>query len=172
MIKLDLTTRRAKPGDAAVISRHRRLMFEAMGHSDVGKLDAMEAAYVGWVRERLARDEYLGWLVVTPEGFAASGLGLWVRELPPNPADMCGRRGYIFNVYTYPDYRRRGLARQLIMESLAWCRDNGIQAVTLHYSEDGRSLYESIGFTVHNEMIFWTRNLASQPVIDAESTHA
>ncbi len=159
MIKLDLTMRRATPDDAAIISRHRRLMFEAMGFSDVGKLDAMEAAYVGWVRDRLARDEYLGWLVVTPEGFAASGVGLWVRDFAPHPADMSGQRGYIFNVYTYPDYRRRGLARQLVLESLVWCRDHGMQAVTLHYSRDGKSIYESLGFKMDNGMIFWTRDL-------------
>lgn len=172
MLKLDLITRCATPDDAAVISRHRRLMFEAMGYADAGKLDAMETAYVGWVRDRLARGEYLGWLVVTPDDFAAAGVGLWVREHPPNPADMSGRRGYIFNVYTYPDYRRRGLARHLVLESLDWCRENGIQAVTLHYSDEGRSIYEALGFTLHNEMIFWTRTLSPQPVIDAESTHA
>ncbi len=29
---------------------------------------------------------------------------------------------------------------------LGWCRDEGFRAVTLDASEDGRALYESLGF--------------------------
>jgi ribosomal protein S18 acetylase RimI-like enzyme len=154
-----LTIRRATPDDAPAIARHRRLMFEAMGFTDPARLDAAETAAVPWITDRIAREEYLGWLAVTADGFAASGAGLWVREFPPGPRDMCGRRGYIFNVYTYPDFRRRGLARTLVCRALDWCRDSGINSVTLHASHDGQPIYEAIGFKMNNEMIVWTADL-------------
>ena len=89
-----LTIRRATPDDAPAIARHRRLMFEAMGFTDPARLDVVEAAAVPWIADRITREEYLGWLAVTGDGFAASGAGLWVREFPPGPRDLCGRRGY------------------------------------------------------------------------------
>jgi GNAT superfamily N-acetyltransferase len=151
-----LTIRRATPEDAPAIARHRRLMFEAMGCADVAGLDVMETAFIPWVRDKLHGGEYLGWLAVDRDGLAVAGAGLWVRECPPNPRDMSGRRGYVFNVYTYPVYRRQGWARRLVEQAVDWCRAEGIGSVTLHYSEEGRSLYETMGFTRHNEMIIHT----------------
>lgn len=71
------------------------------------------------------------------------------------PAHMLAsspRRGYLLNVYTEPDFRQRGLARVLVEAALHWCRASKIDFVTLHASEEGRSLYEKLGFKAGNEM--------------------
>lgn len=154
-----LTIRRAVPGDAPAIARHRRLMFMDMGHTDPEKLDVMESACVDWVRIRLASEEYLAWLAVSAEGAAVSGAGLWIQPAMPRPVDMCGRRGYILNVYTYPEYRRRGLAGQLVRRTVKWCRDQGINYVALHATEAGRPIYEKLGFKAGNEMYLWVKDL-------------
>jgi GNAT superfamily N-acetyltransferase len=51
-----------------------------------------------------------------------------------------------------PQARRLGLARLLMETALEWCRNNGIRAVILHSSDDGRPLYQSLGFRPTNEM--------------------
>jgi len=56
------------------------------------------------------------------------------------------------NVYTDPDYRRCGIARQLMATIITWCKQQGFARVTLHASGDGRQLYESLGFVDSNEM--------------------
>jgi hypothetical protein len=39
------------------------------------------------------------------------------------------------------------------METMVgWCRSQGFAGVTLHASDDGRHLYESMGFELSNEM--------------------
>ena len=71
------------------------------------------------------------------------------------PAHMVGsgsRRGNILNVYTEPGFRRRGLARCLVEAALHWCKANEIDIVILHASQEGRRLYESLGFQTGNEM--------------------
>lgn len=153
------TIRCGTPDDAPIITRHRRLMFEAMGFTDPTQLDTMCRAFEPWVRARIARNEYIAWLVVNEDDFAAAGLGLWVRDFAPHPADMCGKRGYIFNVYTFPEYRRRGFASQLVITALEWCRVNGINGVTLNYSEEGRPIYEKLGFKVGNGMFMWAKDV-------------
>ena len=62
------------------------------------------------------------------------------------------RRGWIQNVYTEAEFRRRGLARRLMEAVIAWCRVEGFRTVSLHASLEGRSLYESMGFRATNEM--------------------
>ncbi|NDJ74876.1 MAG: GNAT family N-acetyltransferase [Chloroflexi bacterium] len=156
------TIRRGTPADAHIVTKHRRLMFIDMGYTDPQKLDAMDAAFVPWVRERLARDEYLAWLAVSPEGDVVSSAGLYIREFPPHPEDMSERQGYILNVYTVPDYRRRGFAGQLVRAVVRWCRDSGINRVTLNYTEAGRPIYERLGFTDSNVMLMWAKDLVDE----------
>ena len=51
-----------------------------------------------------------------------------------------------------PEYRRRGIARQIMQTMISWCKQQGFARITLHASEHGRHLYESLGFVPNNEM--------------------
>jgi hypothetical protein len=39
-----------------------------------------------------------------------------------------------------------------MLTMIDWCKREGIARVTLHASEDGRHLYESLGFESSNEI--------------------
>jgi GNAT superfamily N-acetyltransferase len=96
--------------------------------------------------------EYRGWLAVAADGRVAAGAGITIVPWPGGPRDTAPRRGWIQNVYTEPEFRRRGLARLLVESVVNWCRTEGFHTVSLHASRDGRSLYESMGFRDTNEM--------------------
>jgi len=91
-----------------------------------------------------------GWQSLLTGRFAA-GSGLWVMDWPPHMIGN-GPRGNILNVYTAVEFRRRGLARELVKAAMEWCRCNGVDVVVLHASADARRLYESMGFAGTNEM--------------------
>ena len=57
-----------------------------------------------------------------------------------------GRIGTVFNVYTAPEHRRRGLARQVMQNLVADARDRGLDLVELNATDEGYPLYRSIGF--------------------------
>jgi GNAT superfamily N-acetyltransferase len=59
---------------------------------------------------------------------------------------------WVLNVYTEPAYRRRGLAKVVLQTMIGWCREQGFRSVSLHASDAGRSLYESLGFRPTSEM--------------------
>ena len=62
-------------------------------------------------------------------------------------------RAMILNMFVEPHYRRRGIARSLMeVMILAWCKSAGYSYVGLHASDEGRPLYESLGFQPTNEM--------------------
>jgi GNAT superfamily N-acetyltransferase len=70
----------------------------------------------------------------------------------PHAADPQTRRATILNVYTERAHRRQGLARALMEWMILWCREQGFRAVTLDASDDGRTLYESMGFRLTTQM--------------------
>ena len=143
--------RQATVRDLETILHHRRRMCEDMGHREVAVLDAMVADCRGLLGRWLDEGVYRGWLVER-EGVVAAGAGLIVSPWLPNAADTLGRRATILNVYTEPAHRRQGLARALMDRILLWCRQEGFRAVTLDASDDGRALYESMGFRPTTQM--------------------
>ena len=138
--------------DAPTITAHRRAMFADMGYEDQRTLDAMTEAFLPWVTQRMASGDYLAWLAIAADGSVAAGAGLWLMDWPPHMVGSGSRRGNILNVYTRPDCRRQGLARRLTETALDWCKANGIHTVILHASDEGRPLYEALGFRATNEM--------------------
>ena len=143
--------RQAGINDAEILIAHRRAMFFEMGHTDEPALDRMTAAFRPWLLARLATEEYLAWVAAASDSIVG-GAGLWLMDWPPHMIGPGARRGNILNVYTDPSRRRQGIARALMEVAVDWCRHHGIRAVILHASDDGRPLYESLGFRPTNEM--------------------
>ncbi len=144
--------RQATPQDLEVVLHHRRRMFEDMGFGDRQALDAMIAASTPLLRRGLTDGTYRGWLVEAPGNRVVAGGGIIILQFQPHPRDPQPQRAWVVNMFTEPEDRRRGLARQLMQTILAWCRAEGMRFLYLHASGEGRPLYESMGFEPNNEM--------------------
>lgn len=143
--------RRATTEDLDILAGHRHSMFVDMGYRDEAALNTMAAKCHDWLLDRMQRGEYLAWLVIAPDQSIAAGTGLWLMDWPPHMIGS-GVRGNILNVFTAVEYRRRGLARELMKVALEWCHSNQVDVVVLHASPQARPLYESMGFAGTNEM--------------------
>ena len=53
---------------------------------------------------------------------------------------------------TVSDDTRRSGPTRIVRAILDWCRTQGVTRVTLHASEEGRGIYERLGFSQTNEM--------------------
>ena len=136
----------ATVADAEVIARHRVAMFRDMRALDERDADVLHDASLAYLRRALADGAYRGW-VVERDGVVVAGGAILARPGLPRPENLRGgEEAYLLNVYTEPAHRRRGLARRLMEEMLAWCRARGIARVVLHASDDGAALYASLGF--------------------------
>jgi len=150
-----VNTYRIRPAtalDLEVVLHHRRRMFEDMGFTDPPALDAMLASATPLLRRGLADGTYRGWLAEESGGGIVAGGGVIILEFQSRPDDPRPQRAWVVNMFTEPEHRRRGLARRLMESMLAWCRAEGMRCLYLHASDDGRPLYESMGFTSTNEM--------------------
>lgn len=146
------TIRKATVEDISIIVHHRKMMFTDMGLDDLALIERMEAPFGVWLAERLENGTYHGWFAVDGDGLVIGGAGLWIYDWIPSPLAPEPPRGYILNVYTEPAQRKQGIARRLVEEILADCRERGLVNVLLHASHQGRPIYEGIGFEQTNEM--------------------
>jgi ribosomal protein S18 acetylase RimI-like enzyme len=146
-----ISIRIAVPADLPEILRQRRRMYEDMNYKDTKALDSMVSMCTPFLAEALSSGSFRSWLGLM-NGNVAGGGAVLLSPWPCHPYDSTCRRATILNVYTYPEYRRKGVARALMQAMLDWCKTEGFTAVFLHASDDGRPLYESLGFKFNNEM--------------------
>ena len=76
------------------------------------------------------------------------------------------RSGWIGNLLVHPERRGRGLGRRMLTRSLAALEKAGAETIWLTASEDGRHLYESVGFLPLDTVIRW-RGTGSCTACDA-----
>ncbi len=150
-MSLDVSIRQATANDVGEILRHRRGMYEAMGYSNANALTAMVSTCEPYLAAALANGTFHCWMAIEMNGVAGSGAVL-INPWPSHPYDLECRRATILNVFVYPEFRRQGVARRLMATMIDWCRQEGYAAVYLHASDDGRPLYESLGFEPTTEM--------------------
>ena len=145
------TIRQASPADIPEILRQRRAMYEDMNYNDAPALEAMAKLTAEYLARAMADSSFRAWLASDADRVVAGG-AVVISPWPAHPYDLECRRATILNVYTDPAYRRRGIARALMQTMIDWCKREGFARVTLHASDDGRHLYESLGFEASNEM--------------------
>jgi len=147
-----LRLRSATPDDIETVLHHRCAMFRDMRLADEAAIAAARKASEPFFLRGLKDGSYRGFLLETVDGTIVAGGGVVLLEYQPGPRDPSPRRPMVVNVYTEPAWRRRGLARRLMDAMLAWTREAGYANLFLHASDQGRGLYESLGFVPTNEM--------------------
>ncbi len=153
--------RHATPADADTIAWHRARMFHDMGDVPSDLFDEFRVKSKLAIEEMLTRGEYVGWLASPDDAsdHIIGGAGVQLQRALPRPFISVagtkvsdGRLGVIINVFTEPEWRRRGVAAMLLRRLIEWTRAEQIDRVILHASDEGRSLYERLGFVAGNEM--------------------
>ena len=150
--------RRAAVQDAEIIAWQRARMFQDMGEVSGETFETLRRKAQARIGEWLERGDYAGWLatpVDKPE-VIVGGAGIQLQPILPRPLSPStiseGRQGTIVNVFTEPEWRRRGIGSLLMKEIIAWSRNESLDRLLLHASKDGRSVYEKLGFIASNEM--------------------
>ena len=80
-----------------------------------------------------------------------------------------GRRGYIYHTAVNPDYRRQGIAKQLVDAALETLKKLGISKAALvvfDRNSDGNAFWENAGFTVRDDLVYRNKTLTELIRID------
>lgn len=71
---------------------------------------------------------------------------LLIVEKPMSPSFITGKTGMVLNVYTKPEYRKKGYAKKLMTMMLEEAKACHISVIELKSTEDGYELYKTVGF--------------------------
>jgi GNAT superfamily N-acetyltransferase len=156
--------RRAILADADIIGTHRARMFYDMGDIPDHLFEEFRVRSRDRVHEQLISGEYVGWLASRSNALEkiVAGAGAQLRRVMPHPSTGPngepgigeGRHALIINVYTEPEWRRHGVAALLMQHIIDWSSEERLDRLVLHASDEGRALYEKLGFVLTNEMKF------------------
>jgi GNAT superfamily N-acetyltransferase len=144
--------RRGMLADIPAIARHRLGMMLEMGLGTPPQCAIYEKDFQEFARKEISAGNFNSWLAETDTGQVVGGGAVYIVPWLGNPTDRLQKRAFILNVYTDPDFRRRGIARAVVKAMLEWCRSQGFHSVRLMASDFGRPLYQSMGFLPTREM--------------------
>lgn len=142
-----LLYRRAGSHDRELLTRLRlEVLRAANGLEEDVDLSRTELESRRYYETCFPEDSHAAWLVFDGEEVVGTGAVSFYQVMPTyhNPS---GKKAYIMNMYTHPDYRRRGIAYRVLELLTAEAEMRQIDAVTLEATAAGRPLYEAFGFT-------------------------
>ena len=67
-------------------------------------------------------------------------------EMPANARLLNGLYGEVFNVYTLPEYRGKGLCTKLMQHLIEYGKQRGLGCIDLSATENGYPIYTKLGF--------------------------
>ena len=143
---MELTWHPADSSDLALLADTRIEVLRAANQLDESAdLSAVRAQSYEYYKEALADGSHTAYLVFDGDRVVGAGGVSFFRVMPTchNPT---GRKAYIMNLYTHPDYRRQGIAYRTLALLVLAAKAKGITAISLEATEMGRPLYEKFGF--------------------------
>ncbi len=138
-----LCLRYASNEDAAAIAAVRTAALIEMGL--LGNAEA--ASFRGRARREIAAmlrdDRLIAWVLVVAGRIAGCACVVFWDRLP---YPSSSRHAEIAGVYVAPEFRRRGIARELVGEAIASARAHGVRRVFIAPTAHTSTFYRSFGF--------------------------
>ena len=120
--------------------------------TDMGEVEKQSRIYY----ERAIPDgTHTAFLAFAGDQVVGAG-GISYYQVMPTYHNPTGRKGYVMNMYTRPEYRRMGIATRILDLLVHDARENGLAYISLEATVAGRPLYEKYGFSaLTSEMELW-----------------
>lgn len=148
---MNLIYKRATLADLEILTETRILVLRAANKlsDDVDMTEVKEQSYE-YYKNALRDDNHVAYLVYDEKEFVGAG-GVSFFQVMPTFHNPSGRKAYIMNMYTKPEYRRRGIAYRTLDLLVEEAKRKGISAISLEATNMGRPLYEKYGFKRMND---------------------
>ena len=146
-----LSYRKASLDDLEILTETRIEVLRAANqlNDDVDMSEVKKQSYE-YYQNSLENDTHLAYLIFDDDKFVGAG-GISYFQVMPTYHNPTGKKAYIMNMYTNPNYRRRGIAYKTLDLLVADAKNKGITAISLEATEMGRPLYEKYDFLKMND---------------------
>jgi ribosomal protein S18 acetylase RimI-like enzyme len=140
--------RRANIDDVEFLINFRiRCLNELYDHPEDDETEILRKALREYFSETIPSNDFIAWLAEhRGKIIGTSGMVVW--RIPARYGGLeSGKLGYILNLYTTPEARRKGICTRLLDELIKEAKSLGLKYLHLHASEDGMNIYRKAGFT-------------------------
>ena len=137
--------RRMRAGDIPAVMNCHLDFLEEVGEQEEGLLAGKMAVYLA---EHLEDESTITYLAVEEDRLIAKAT-LCLYQVLPKMHNPSGRIGYVFGLYTRPEYRGKGLGIKLIGQAVSFYRKLGRTRLQLRVSPENLSalaFYRRYGF--------------------------
>ena len=143
---MDLIYKKADLSDIDMLTETRIEVLRAANRlsADVDMSEVRRELYAYYERA-LANNTHTAYLVYDGNAVVGAG-GVSFFQVMPTYHNPSGNKAYIMNMYTHPDYRRKGIAFKVLDMLVKECYARNITAISLEATDMGRPLYEKYGF--------------------------
>jgi len=143
---MNLTYKRATLDDLEILTETRALVLKAVyGVADDADMAEVRAQSYDYYKKALEEDKHVAYLVFDGEKFVGAG-GISFYRVMPTYDNPTGEKAYVMNMYTAPEYRRKGIGYHTLDLLVKEAKTRGVTAIGLDASDMGRLLYEKYGF--------------------------
>ena len=143
--------RRATIKDLDELVRTRIEVLRAANKLDESvDMSEVERQSKDYYEKALTDGSHTAYLVYDGDKFVGAGGVSYFRVMPTyhNPS---GEKAYIMNMYTAPEYRRKGIAFKTLDLLVRAAKERNVKAISLEATDMGRPLYEKYGFVKMND---------------------
>lgn len=138
--------KKATTKDIAELVRTRVIVLRAANKlSDDVDMSIVEQESYAYYKRAVETREHMAYLVYDKETFIGAG-GVSFYQVMPTYHNPSGKKAYIMNMYTAPEYRRQGIAFYTLDLLVKAAKERGISQIALEATDMGRPLYEKYGF--------------------------
>lgn len=148
---MEISFYKAGVDDVPILVDNRILFaFELGGEQPKEKVEVLKTQMTNYFTKATADQSCIS--IIAKCGEEIAGIGtLHIRELPGNFKNPSGKWGYIMNMYTVPQYRRKGICKSILNLLVEEGKKLGITAFELHATKAGEMVYLQEGFSIHIE---------------------
>lgn len=152
-----LTYRKAEPSDIPVLIELRLgYMHETHSDLDPSVFEQIADKSKGYFQEHLNRDCVV--YLAEEDGRAAGCVFFLLINKPASPLFITGKTGTLMNVYTLPDFRRRGIAEKLVSMAIEDGKAWDLSYIELRATQCGYPLYKKLEF-IEDKSIYMSMKL-------------
>lgn len=138
--------KRATLKDIEELVRTRIIVLRAANRlSDDVDMSVVEQESYDYYKRAIQTGEHIAYLVYDADQFIGAG-GVSFYQVMPTYHNPTGKKAYIMNMYTAPEYRRQRIAFRTLDLLVKEAKERGVSQIALEATEMGRPLYEKYGF--------------------------
>ena len=140
--------REITPADVETIARMRVLMLDEV--TDEPLPWQLEGSVRRFVWKHMQDNTCLG-VVAEDEGRVIADAVIYLFETMPDEVNVRGLTAMLYNVYTLPEYRGRGIMAQMLPDLIRLAREAGAVELKMTAEKKAIPLYERMGFHVNDD---------------------